>query len=99
MPLALALTPSCNVHALKYQDISVTIWASIVTCYFGENFQEKNVTNICVPIIIHVVHDRYVLCGMSYLHNLRQGDIIESVIVQLETAKPFFQLCTYLHIT
>ena len=36
---------------------------------------------------------------MSYLHNLRQGDIIEPVIVQLETAKPFFQLCTYLHIT
>ena len=40
----------------------------------------------------------YVVCH-SYLHNLRQGDIIEPVIVQLETAKPFFQLCTYLHIT
>ena len=46
--------------------------------------------------IIHVVHDRYVLCDISYLHNLRQGDIIEPVIVQLETGKSFFQLCTYI---
>ena len=27
---------------------------------------------------------------MSCLHNLRQGDMIGPVIVQLETAKPFF---------
>ena len=49
--------------------------------------------------IIHVVHDidRYVLCGMSYLHNLRQGDIIEPVIVQLGQPSRFFSsvhICT-----